>query len=124
MIVKEKDFYSMDSHIDYVHYYDTQHDAADRILWSGRDQHGIPQGSTRYTLDQLGLNHELVYGLVALGGGNSAFQEASFAFEVGMRVAYVPCDSKIPHKYESGSRGPLHDYFVHLAETKLSLIHI
>jgi len=108
--------YSMDSHIDYVYYYDTQYNAEDHILWSGRDKHGIPQGSTRYTLDQLGLNKNLVYGLVVLGGGNAAFQEASFAFEVGMRVSYIPCTAKNVRAYGTGSAGPLHDYFVSLAE--------
>ena len=116
-VVKETDVYSMDAHVDYVYYYDTQYNAEDCILWAGRDKHGIAQGSTRCTLEQLGLNKGLVYGLVALGGGNGAFQEASFAFEVGMRVAYIPCDALNPRDYGKGSRGPLHDYFVSLSES-------
>ena len=92
---KVKEWGGVDSHIDHVHYVPTTYRDS-QIVWGGFVD-GQPAGPTAAYLgdDMVGGKNRRLKGVIALGGGEIAGQEALFAREKGVPVHYIRAEARL-----------------------------
>ena len=92
---KVKEWGGVDQHIDHVHYVPTTYQDS-KIVWGGFVD-GKPAGPTAAYLgeDRVGGKNPRLKGVIALGGGEIAGQEALFAREKGVPVHYIRAEARL-----------------------------
>lgn len=90
-----KEWGGVDQHLDYVHYVPTTTDASSQIVWGGFLD-GKPAGPTAAYLgdDFIGGKNPRLKGVVAVGGGEIAGQEAIYAKQHGIPLHYVRAEAR------------------------------
>ncbi len=110
--IVDKEWGGVPAHVDYVRYVKTDYTAtADpakpAIVWGGFKD-GQPQGRTKAYLSKAFMKKTLT-GVIAVGGGPIALEEAHFARSNGVPVEYVPAETRFPEA--NGPFGSLHESF-------------
>ena len=92
---KVKEWGGVDRHLDYVHYVPTTYKDS-QIVWGGFVD-GKPAGPTAAYLgeDMIGGKNPRLKGVIALGGGEIAGQEALYARGHGVPLHYIRAEARL-----------------------------